>query len=510
MKIKYEELLTCALYVAVVVFFLYAFLFRSYVMDDSYIGYRFSKNFADGNGLVWNPGDDPVQGYSNFLWTVLAGIFMKLSWDYIFWMKMTGIVFSLLGMYLTYLIGMRLFNDKARAMIPVILMGMTVSYGFWAVGSMEVNVFIAFMLAGMYYSMKEIEHPPAVPVAAFMWVLCALTRHEGAVIFTITWFFLLSQAMQYKDGKLHMDKKRFIYLLKMGVIFSVPYLGYLYWSNAVYGYPLPAPFYGKRKAWEGISAITHFLKTYWPFGPLALLGLLVTFRSKLRWFYGYLATTALTLLLLLVNRDTIMNVEFRLTLYVLVLFYILSVPALKFIAFHLKKYSLGPLVIILGFILLMVVPIRPFTIHEAYDTHMRYAMNLKNVQGGIGLWINETAPKNVTVSTVDAGILLLNSERRAIDHWGLSDEYIAHNGFDLGYFWSQHPDIIVMFSIYPDRFVTNYNSEVQMVNDPYFRDNFELIYVDKWAGQDYCQWVFARKELNLTSKAPKTAMYKAA
>ncbi|HEX6274438.1 MAG TPA: hypothetical protein VFZ53_15455 [Polyangiaceae bacterium] len=40
--------------------------------DDAFISFRYARNLAEGHGLVYNPGER-VEGYTNFLWTVLLG-----------------------------------------------------------------------------------------------------------------------------------------------------------------------------------------------------------------------------------------------------------------------------------------------------------------------------------------------------------------------------------------------------------------------------------------------------
>ena len=40
------------------------------LQDDAYISFRYARNAALGHGLVYNPGE-PVEGYTNFLWTAL-------------------------------------------------------------------------------------------------------------------------------------------------------------------------------------------------------------------------------------------------------------------------------------------------------------------------------------------------------------------------------------------------------------------------------------------------------
>lgn len=41
--------------------------------DDQMISMRYARNLAEGNGLVWNPGEY-VEGYSNFLWTMVMAL----------------------------------------------------------------------------------------------------------------------------------------------------------------------------------------------------------------------------------------------------------------------------------------------------------------------------------------------------------------------------------------------------------------------------------------------------
>ncbi len=46
--------------------------------EDAYITFRFARNWAEGNGLTYNPGD-PVFGFSSPLWTLWMGIGDKLT-----------------------------------------------------------------------------------------------------------------------------------------------------------------------------------------------------------------------------------------------------------------------------------------------------------------------------------------------------------------------------------------------------------------------------------------------
>src|SRR5262245_14911733 len=48
----------------------YAFDYHFNAVDDAFISFRYARNLANGNGLVFNPGER-VEGYTNFLWTVV-------------------------------------------------------------------------------------------------------------------------------------------------------------------------------------------------------------------------------------------------------------------------------------------------------------------------------------------------------------------------------------------------------------------------------------------------------
>src|SRR6266404_1898363 len=54
--------------------------YRQYVLDDTYISLRYARNLVEGQGLVFNPGER-VEGYTNFLFVLLAALFMKIGID---------------------------------------------------------------------------------------------------------------------------------------------------------------------------------------------------------------------------------------------------------------------------------------------------------------------------------------------------------------------------------------------------------------------------------------------
>src|SRR3954451_8185702 len=50
----------------------------NFVTDDAYISFVFSRNFAEHGELAFNLGQ-PVEGYTNFLWTLILGLGMVVG-----------------------------------------------------------------------------------------------------------------------------------------------------------------------------------------------------------------------------------------------------------------------------------------------------------------------------------------------------------------------------------------------------------------------------------------------
>jgi len=51
-----------------------------FIKDDAYISFRYAHNLVKGKGLVFNPGDR-LEGFTNFLWTLMLVPFEALGWD---------------------------------------------------------------------------------------------------------------------------------------------------------------------------------------------------------------------------------------------------------------------------------------------------------------------------------------------------------------------------------------------------------------------------------------------
>src|SRR6185369_18091148 len=65
----------------------------NFITDDAYISFVYARNFAEHGELVFNLGQY-VEGYTNFLWTLLIGLGMKAGVDPVLSAKVLGAVFA--------------------------------------------------------------------------------------------------------------------------------------------------------------------------------------------------------------------------------------------------------------------------------------------------------------------------------------------------------------------------------------------------------------------------------
>src|SRR5689334_10099421 len=76
-------------------------------IDDAYITFRYARNLVRGLGLVYNPGER-IEGYTNFLWTILVAAGLKLHVAPEVTTKLLGGAAALGSLAITGLLGARL------------------------------------------------------------------------------------------------------------------------------------------------------------------------------------------------------------------------------------------------------------------------------------------------------------------------------------------------------------------------------------------------------------------
>ncbi|MEM7512192.1 MAG: hypothetical protein AAF388_14755, partial [Bacteroidota bacterium] len=64
---------------SLLLFLIQASFFGDWLVDDAGISISYAQNWANGNGLVDQSGNSPVEGYSNFLWVSLLAFTQNIG-----------------------------------------------------------------------------------------------------------------------------------------------------------------------------------------------------------------------------------------------------------------------------------------------------------------------------------------------------------------------------------------------------------------------------------------------
>jgi arabinofuranosyltransferase len=168
---------------------------QRYMHDDPFISFRYARNLADGNGLVYNIGER-VEGYTNFLWTLLMTIPHKLGADPILFSHALGL--ALLGISLTlfYKLGRIVFYRQQSTLL--LLLGIILNYSFITsyVNGLGTALEGTMVIANLYVYVRlwSGNHPSICEIfgTSILFSISLLTRLDLTVIvFPLAVFTLL-------------------------------------------------------------------------------------------------------------------------------------------------------------------------------------------------------------------------------------------------------------------------------------------------------------------------------
>lgn len=113
------------------------------LFDDSMISMRYARNLAEGRGLVWNPGEPGVEGYTNFAWTLVMALVHRLGVP----PSLVGIVVAALSalalvatLFVVRDLARRISGDETVARVAVWITALSYPLSYWALRGMETGV----------------------------------------------------------------------------------------------------------------------------------------------------------------------------------------------------------------------------------------------------------------------------------------------------------------------------------------------------------------------------------
>lgn len=266
------------LLILVLAYGLYQAIALAWVCDDAFISFRYAQNLIHGNGLVYNVGER-VEGYTNFLWTVVIAGGMWAGFDPVSLSQILGLVFFLLTAAVLIYLSFRLAPSEhgQRVVMPMAAMAILLLHEcqVWATSGLETSSVTFLIVLG--FALLVLGDSVRSTLAAGCVMTAAALSRPDAMIFcamAVPYLFLFAKPRFQRIA---------VYLIPLVVIF-VPFwlIRYQY-----YGYPFPNTFYAKSVALsnfgQGLIHLWLYIKTYYVLllVPLAL-GAYLTGLIRLR------------------------------------------------------------------------------------------------------------------------------------------------------------------------------------------------------------------------------------
>ncbi|MEW6104366.1 MAG: hypothetical protein AB1630_11235 [bacterium] len=402
--------------IIILVFLFHSYHFRFFMIDDAFTSFRYAKNLVEGKGFVYNPGER-VEGYTNFLWTLIIAIFMKLGFQPERLSQVLGIIFAGLSIFLVFLIGC-LLSPKNRLfnLITCLFLCANSCFACWADGGLEGPFFTFLILLAIYRYFLEIQNKK-VYLSPILFGISSLTRPEGILFFGITF---IHQIVLFFKNKISL-KNLFLSIAFFLSIFAPYYL----WRYAYYGFPLPNTFYAK--VGEGISQYLRGVKYIKDFliefsGWIFLAIPFVFKRFNTNYLYFLLITFSYLLYIIYIGGDSLSM--YRFLVPILPFLYLLFQEGLKsFTELFSEKKAIAIVFIILAIGI-------PLTTKKSFSGNSYNALSSQSTLtqnwSFVGKWMKDNISKNASIALSPAGAIPYYSGLYSIDMLGLCDLNISH------------------------------------------------------------------------------------
>lgn len=419
---------------------------QNYWDDDAFISFRYAKNLFNGLGLVYNAGER-VEGYTNFLWTIIAYFGMLLRFQPIYFAQAVSVAAQMLTLYMLYLLGIASSRPRVQALIAPAFLACNVSFLLYPMTGMETSFFTMLItLAVLLIHRQFYKSRGGAIVTGIVLLSISLTRFDGLGIVAAILVFKILLDREFKN------------MLPVLLVLAVGVGGYHIWRFFYYPTLLPNTFYAK--VGFSVSQLVGGLKYVYRFavenGQHALIFALIPFvaghTSRTTKMIAWVVVAHLSYIVL-VGGDWMPH--FRFVLPVLPLLFWLMQEGLLAI-YSLLKPKIQQLGSCRQFAILFFLLLFTFNLSPLYQNREFRGFSapwfITGDARAIGEYLDSALPEDAAVAIEWGGILPFYMEQPVLDTFGLTDSEITRQDFPGSVFgrWitkdylaSRKPDVII-------------------------------------------------------------------
>ncbi|TGL53904.1 hypothetical protein EHQ61_04480 [Leptospira wolffii] len=306
---------------------------NQFLQDDAFISFRYAENLNKGYGLVFNPGER-VEGYTNFLWTLLISFGIKIGFQPEMFSIALGILLYTGTLITSFLIAKRIWNDGFLISSFLFLLGSNYSFSSFATGGLETPLVSFLVTLSIYHVQSILEYKKHDRLQfftlGFLLALLFLTRMDSALFIALIGIYLL----------IHLIKEKTESAVKLILSALIPFLSisllWLTWKIHFYGSIFPNTLSAKTEGLfvfnllSGVEYLHLFLTTYW-IGPLFILSIFYLSKKGKAFYFSFFG---LCLVILIVQSCYLLTIggdfiEFRFIVPFLPLMLLLTFRALN-------------------------------------------------------------------------------------------------------------------------------------------------------------------------------------
>ncbi|HZS42177.1 MAG TPA: hypothetical protein VFF06_35350 [Polyangia bacterium] len=416
-------------------------LLWNFVTDDAFISFVYSRNLARHGQLVFNLGER-VEGYTNFLWTVLLAGLLKVGLAPEVMSRVLGTA-AAIGTMITCAFASRRVRANAAGAgaapewsawdaLPAIILCGVPGFACWASGGLETALFTFLVTLGVTLYLGEHERDAPSRGSAIAFGLAALTRPEGLLFFALT---------MLHRGIILVSRRRFVPAaaeLRWIGWFALLVVPHLLWRRWYYGWWLPNTFYikssGGAGAWsQGAYYLTSFARQFhlWVVPIFAAVGLALKRERGAIVLAGYVTLVAGVFAFYVASVGGDFMGLFRFALPIVPLLALLAAAGLR-LALSGKLPQAAQLAIVallLGAHAWHAADVDQRSLVIGADRGIDspgYLRWYTADRAAIGKWFGQYARPDDYAAVGGAGAQVYYSDIRSLDCFGLSDEFIAH------------------------------------------------------------------------------------
>ncbi len=474
--------------VPTVIFLLMLFLFRPFVIDDSYITFRYAQNLAGGGAISYNANDaQPVEGYTSFLWMLISAGAIAVGADPLAVVRLFSIAAGVGALLLIRMLAFRLLGNYLLSFLPALLLAVSAEFAMWTMAGLETTFFLFLLLLSMYLLDREIESGGR-PWWGLSFALLALTRPEGAAFFGVAFAYRVAVRFVSR-GKASAGWKP---VVLAAFSFLIIYAPYWLWRFNYYDLLLPNSYYAKHRASEGAGYVRDFLVYH---APVVLLALAAPFMRSSR-KPGAWKTRRWALLawaVIVVNFAGVWNVmpamawDWRLFLHLSPLLFLMALRPLTHMAKRRNRTAKIATLVIAA--LLIAWSAHPELLPARIASSRATGDGLRAAHIEIGQLLKDKLSPGTLVVLVDTGAIAYFSGLPCLDIAGipLNNPALAQGRFTEEDFWNTNPGAIVMHGDEEGRIA--YQGIHRQILDHATENGF-VRYASAMYKEDYYVWVF--------------------